>query len=334
MMCRMIILYPGFNPLYHSFYLYGLFCLFGMRACRFSAAGFPLKLGSSGLAFIYTPNRLRIFIDTRDTAEMDEEALTWADVYGKVNLIPAAARAATVVPLGPSFGVSLKPFHRMLYLAFRAAYREMACQRIFPEDSIRFFWLQCRRASLDSYRESRIAPSSRYIFSASSVWAPDDPCNSVRALFFSIARRYCAAGNSAFEGGFTPPFRGDAPCPEEFRLPKRYAAQEYLQKTQASVFVFNTPAVLNCHGWKLGEYLALGKAILSTPLSRELPAPLEHGLHLHIVAATEQSISEGMSLLLRDHAYRRRLERSARGYYLQYLAPERVIQRLTWMKKK
>ena len=36
----------------------------------------------------------------------------------------------------------------------------------------------------------------------------------------------------------------------------------------------------------------------------------------------------GMELLLRDHAYRRRLERNARGYYLRYLAPERVIARL------
>ena len=38
---------------------------------------------------------------------------------------------------------------------------------------------------------------------------------------------------------------------------------EWISKTKQSAIVFNTPAFWSCHGWKLGEYLAMGKCIIS-----------------------------------------------------------------------
>ena len=46
------------------------------------------------------------------------------------------------------------------------------------------------------------------------------------------------------------------------------------ERTARSAVVFNCPAVHGCLGWKLGEYLTLRKAIISTDLGRRLPAPL------------------------------------------------------------
>jgi glycosyltransferase involved in cell wall biosynthesis len=92
--------------------------------------------------------------------------------------------------------------------------------------------------------------------------------------------------------------------------------------------VFNSPAVHACLGWKLGEFLALGKAILSLPLSRAMPSPFVHGEHVHYVADEEPAMRDAIERLLRDHPYRARLEIGARRYYLEYLSPERAIQRL------
>src|SRR5262249_47673698 len=103
---------------------------------------------------------------------------------------------------------------------------------------------------------------------------------------------------------------------------------EYLAKTRSSALVFNTPAVWSCHGWKLGEFLALGKAIISTPLVRELPAPLVHGCHIHYVDGSLDSIRAAIQLLLNDHDYRKHLERNAYDYYSSFLSPKRVVERL------
>ena len=54
--------------------------------------------------------------------------------------------------------------------------------------------------------------------------------------------------------------------------------------------MLNTPGVSGCLGWKLGEYLALGKAIISTPIQRQLLADLEHGTHIHVVDGSEDSM--------------------------------------------
>jgi glycosyltransferase involved in cell wall biosynthesis len=92
-----------------------------------------------------------------------------------------------------------------------------------------------------------------------------------------------------------------------------------------SVIAFNTPAVHNCHGWKLSEYLAMGKAILSTPISHVLPKPLEHGRNVHIVR-NEEEMREGVMQLLTDRSYRERLSEGAREYYRAYASPAASIR--------
>ena len=53
---------------------------------------------------------------------------------------------------------------------------------------------------------------------------------------------------------------------KDFIYENRLSMDEYIKKTKESVLVFNTPSVCECHGWKLAEYLCMGKAIISTLL--------------------------------------------------------------------
>ena len=132
----------------------------------------------------------------------------------------------------------------------------------------------------------------------------------------------------SFEGGFAPRSMNDIPGFEKQTVQCRYAFDEYLHKIKKSALVFNTPAVAGCHGWKLGEFLALGKAIISTPLSRQLPIELRHGEHLHIVDGSQEAVQQAVELLCRDHDYRCHLEQNARNYFNKYLHPRCVIERL------
>ncbi len=86
--------------------------------------------------------------------------------------------------------------------------------------------------------------------------------------------------------------------------------------------------VEQCHGWKLGELLASGKAIISTPLSRHLPHPLEHAKRLRFVDGSFEEIKKAVKLLSENSNYRQQLERNAHDYFIEYLAPEKCIVRM------
>jgi len=131
-----------------------------------------------------------------------------------------------------------------------------------------------------------------------------------------------------FEGGFAPRGPGVMGDLELLSTARRYPLNEYVWKLQRSAVAFNTPAVDGCLGWELAEYLALGKAIISTPLGRRMSAPLEHGRHAHFVDGSPGSIAEALGLILESRDYRERLERNARDYFLEHFSPERCIGRI------
>ena len=115
---------------------------------------------------------------------------------------------------------------------------------------------------------------------------------------------------------------------KDFIYDKRLSMDDYIKKTKESILVFNTPSVCGCHGWKLGEYLCMGKAIISSPLLREMPGEgLTHGKNIHIVNSPEE-IYDAVVKINSDAQYRKRLEDGARRYYEKWIAPEIVIQRL------
>jgi hypothetical protein len=94
--------------------------------------------------------------------------------------------------------------------------------------------------------------------------------------------------------------------------------------------VFSTPAVLQCHGWKLGEFLALGKAIIMTPNINMLPHKLENTKEVLIISdinETQQYKSKIESIVF-DPKLRAFLEANAHTYYKEYLEPTKVIERL------
>jgi hypothetical protein len=105
---------------------------------------------------------------------------------------------------------------------------------------------------------------------------------------------------------------------------KRYSINDYLRKTKKSEVVFNTPAVHDCHGWKLGEYLAMGKAIISTELSNKLPKELINGENFHLIK-TEKELEQALKFINENNKYRETLEKGSKNYYKKNVTPVKVI---------
>ena len=163
------------------------------------------------------------------------------------------------------------------------------------------------------------------MFHVSWTWKKHQEVNEARARFVDACR---SLDGLTFEGGLAPRRRHDVSGFERVTARKRYRLREYLEKQGESLCAFNSPAVHDCLGWKLGEYLALGKAIVSLPLTRELPSPLEHGTHVHVVEDSCEAMAEAVERLRVDVAYRSELERNARSYWNRWLAPDQAVGRM------
>ena len=323
-----IIIDPFVNVYYASFYIRGLSEKFGNASLKVSNEPFrELKDRANCFNIVIRQNgeTKKISIDAGDFDTIDASCYEWCDVYGKVNTNWAKTPKADypkMVSLAPSFGIRLwdwkgTTYHALLNLVISGSYSNA---RKFIGKYKRQFAL---RLPLSAYIPE---PSKEnYIFHVSTLWQNDEynqndeRLNIPRAHFMEVCK---SLPEINFEGGFY--YSGTHPLNDRFKelvLHGYMPPKMYLQKIKASTLVFNTPAYWNCHGWKLGEYLALGKAIISTPLSNDLPEPLVHGENIHIIHNDKDETVQAVQRLLHDTDYRHHLEQGARAYYLRNATP-------------
>jgi glycosyltransferase involved in cell wall biosynthesis len=229
-----------------------------------------------------------------------------------------------MVCLATNFGIRGFTFFDSVYFSIRNYFV------VKPKEIKRYFAKYIKQKNKLWIEEYPLSNSVKgYVFSVNTLWYSDEynrlneTTNKIRADFMDIC---LSMPEINFEGGFVPSQLGN----ENFKhlhLKKELSQTEYIHKLRKSIFAFNTPAVWNCHGWKLGEYLCMGKAIISTPLSNDLPFPLIHGESIHIIN-NQQELIEAIRLLNENEGYRMKLEKNARDYYEKYVSPEASIQLL------
>ena len=269
---------------------------------------------------VILPNGQRLFIAANDFAVVDPAVVSWADVVGQVNVDPDLPHSPKVVPIGPSFGLPWSSPASLASFVIRSG--AMTSPSRVPAMLRDYLRANSERVPLSAYMSN--GSLDDFVFFVASFW-PNAPSANERRLRF--VRTVQSRPGLKLSGGFWS--QEDLPAGfSEFQLARPVDHGEYLRRTKTSAFVFNTPAVHDCLGWKLGEFLALGKAIISTPLGRTMPGDFRSGEQVHIVDGSEESILAAIDLLCEDREYRGHLEESARRYWEQYLHPEVVIRRM------
>ena len=342
-----IIIDPRCPYNYATYYIYGLEQVFDGNSVKYDVTPFrdidysTRQELNSGMPFIIRADRdYRIFIDLEDVARIFEDRYAWCDVYGKVN--PTKAQRDSLpklIPIGPEFGVQMRGKLSTILLAICNYLRGRKCSsRILKEYLKIYAYSFVRRRRMDQFL-APVAPLPNYIFHASTLWYNEFAWTHTN-LYRGEFLKACAKAGMTMEGGLY--YLGEQPyilkeMPDyarykteykDFIYTDRLSMDDYIRKTKQSTFVFNTPSVCECHGWKLAEYLCMGKAIISSPLTRELPGPgLVHGENVHFVSSPED-IYPAVCKLRDDEAYRRHLEQGARKYYEQYISPSAAILRI------
>jgi hypothetical protein len=329
---------------YAWFYICGLLEVFGTSNVHLGSRGFERLSPESPYSFdhylAFTVERggvtTRYVVDYRDTPLVDSAAYAWSDVYGAVNLTQEiAAEAPKSHVMGPGFGIRPSGLAR-LDLRFAVASflshrqdRNRLGSSLVPSNrrllAEQVFWQ--RMPSIADFSHGMSDPN--YIFYAATLWEHDNciaSTNPLRADFMRFAR---ANPKSRFEGGFV--VHGDHPQSAEFEdlvLERPLAIRDWTERTAKSALVFSNAAVHGCLGWKLAQYLCMGKAIVSTEIDNVLPEALIHGVHVHFVKDTGE-IPAAIRKITTDDSYRRSLEMGASSYWDDYLTPKNVVRRLT-----
>jgi hypothetical protein len=333
---RKVIINPIIDLPYASFFIIGLKSVFGNKNVNFAnktQLNLFIKqdkiLNISFLLIDTTSSEiLKVSIDHGDfNSILDQSTYEWADIYGKVNTnwkITPKDKYPKIVCLATNFGIRSFNLPESVYYSLKNYF--VVC----PTNNKKYFAKYYKQKFKLRVQEYPLSHSEKgYVFSVNTLWYSDDEnnlnntTNKIRAEFMDTCK---SLSGITFEGGFIPSQLGN----ENFKhlhLKESLSQSEYINKLKRSVFAFNTPAVWNCHGWKLGEYLCMGKAIISTPLSNDLPAPLIHGESIHIVN-NQQELLDAIQLLNENDTYRLKLEKNARCYYEKYVSPEASIRLL------
>lgn len=354
-MIKKIIVDPRSSYLYGSFYMFALEELVSKKNISFDIKPFE-KLGDLGndMRFIVYDEdvKTKYFIHTNDSYQLNKEDYNWCDVYGCVNanfvhypqdLYPK------LISLVPSFAIrkdsSLLKCMKDALSLFLSTYnyvlirkewnkytQQMECNKL---RNIKHFFLRRIKAWINRLPllvyEYPMNSKDDYVFFLSTLWYSDtwnkndEGVNLRRAYFIRACKKILG---KKFEGGLL----GDSSSSNEIFSDVLYGNREsitsWITKTKQSALVFNTPAFWDCHGWKLGEYLAMGKCILSTKLSNDLPCPLEHGVNIHFVENSEIEMQEAIEYILSHPEYRHKLEKGAKEYWNKYGTPKASLKLL------
>lgn len=353
-MHKRIFIDPRSNYAYSSFYLT---CMQDMFKGHVKYSMDPFRqLGDIGkdMRFIVREglNETKYFLHLNDPYDILQTDYDWCDVYGHVNANFAKYpkdKYPKIVSLVPSFGVRVEDsMSKMLanscirfmqaapYILRKTEWNKYAQKfECKPFQNIKHYFGRRYKAwknrlPLEVYTTTKSSKDD-YVFFLSTLWyndewnKNDEGVNLRRAHFIRACK---SIPTCQFDGGLL----GDASSSNELFADvltmQRVGFPNWIENTKRSALVFNTPAFWDCHGWKLGEYLALGKCIVSTELSNDLPYPLEHGRNIHFVEDNEESMREAIEYILSHPDYRHKLEKGAKVYWEKYGTPEASLKLL------
>ena len=339
-----ILIDPRCKINYASYYLYGLYELLGHKIIKFKILDYSitssreLAAGFGMLVKYADGQEVRIFIDTNDPNSIYDTFYEWCDVYAKINVSEADVNKAKILPIGPSFGVKLWSPMKTIILSLFNYIRVINGNDKYHvpfityfKDYVYTFW---RRTDYLAY-SSVCHENSDYVFSVNTLWYDNislNTTNKYRGEFIKVCKNIFPI----FEGGlyYIPGAETEFPpyerYKEEFKdvlIDRRISMKKYLKGTRRSAIVFNTPSVCHCHGWKLAEYLSMGKAIISTPLSNVMPGDFINGLH-YICCDDINRMDCVINSIHDDEKRREEIKHNAKKYFDDYLAPIAVINRI------
>ena len=285
--------------------------------------------------------KLRVHFDTHDAQEIAVGELEACDFYFKRSYLPAlvhslpANQRGKVLPLGLNYrvlpdvpdylairrGLSMTGLSRATLTAFRRAL-----------DIHNRFRFEPRLPYMQSPPDPRAAPN--VLFLAAAYDPHDDPARSQEKIDDRIsineARARCIrllkeALGPRFTGGFSRSRFTLEHYADLVVSPDLTAQSSYLRTLKSYPICVASTGLHGSTGWKLAEYVAFSKAILSEPLIYAIPGEFAAGGN-YIEFTSPEDCLYGAVRLIEDSALRQQIMRNNETYYRMSLRPDALVK--------
>ncbi len=256
---------------------------------------------------------------------------------------------AKVVPMGLHYGCSSR--NETALLRFRRAFALTANGRDFAQSPIRaiarLFGSPARqllrRMGLPIFDDSPVfwetfevapdEPAEAKIFYRTRVYSPDgakdtfrsgrlDEFNSMRV---ATIRALKAHFGDRFIGGLRPSPYAEQHYPD-CMYPKDRGLRGHLELSKACLINVNTAGLHDSTSWKIPEYMAGSRCIVSEPLTFETPVPLIEGKH-YLPFRTPESCVRACEELLGNAELANTMRRTNFDYYVNHIRPAQLMSR-------
>lgn len=322
---------PANNILYSSFYLVGLWDLFGRKNVKPSPGKFKgLVYDSETHIFAFIIGNTRYAVDFADSNNVFyQDFLNWADVYGKVNYkLEKLPQNSKIIPCSPNFAIPCYGSNKFFALLLAIKNYLLCFKRLnfsFRKFLDRYTSLSKRYTEIG---DDRFIDNNK-VFFVSRYWSGQEKVNNIRANYIRACKRLHSMGVIEFEGGLVPDWHTIDSSFNDVILNNEIPHKKYIKQLKESFIAFNTPAYFDCHGWKLPEYLSQGKVIISTPFENELPVPLTDGENILFVKdGEEETLFSAIRTLASNKDLKKRLSEGALNYWKKYASPISAIRQL------
>ena len=184
-------------------------------------------------------------------------------------------------------------------------------------------------------RLTRVRKKPRILF-LTRLWDPEEPAvqqypdlqaewRQVNADRIELLHRLQAAFPEQFTGGVSDNACARRLCPELIVPDKLTGKRAYLHRMQHTEICVASTGLHGSTGWKLAEYVAAGRAIVTEPLRYTLPGGFEEGKNYKTYTSPAEC-EEQLRQLLADPAAILAMAQHNAAYYQAWLRPEQQVR--------
>ena len=329
---------PSIKVLYASYYIQGLYDYYGRKNVVFSSQPFKKlkkrrdpELYDHFMAYIVNENETltKLIIDYWDKTIIDENAYNWCDYYAKINVCKEVrTEKQKLIPIPPGFGIKVWNKTETLY---HCIINFIKCKRdphINFKQHYKDYKNQLKRPEIRAFEKksckSTYTDSTFYVFMLDNYINHKNKNNDLNAIRNQFIQS-CKQLNIDFNGGM---IKFDRYAEYNTNEIHGIDTNTYIENLHRSKLAFNAPSIHYSHGWKLAEYIAMGKPIISTKLPNYFPRYNFEAFPFHTVIHNS-NLKSDIEMLVEDPDYRNDLSKRAKEYYAKYASPIRVIETIT-----
>jgi hypothetical protein len=191
----------------------------------------------------------------------------------------------------------------------------------------------CASSMIDNFEAAPLVDSRPRVVFFTRTWDPDRvsgekaeewrQLNEMRAGCIRALRKRFGAD---FAGGLAPTDDAQRNYPDCVADPDLMKKRAYLKTMGASAICVSTTGLRGSNPWRLAEYVAASRAIVTETLDYEVPGDFSAPRNYLAFEAVDECV-EHVGRLLSDSEFRLHMMRANQEYYRSYVRPDALIAR-------